>query len=218
LPASKARHRSFTLLRRNAANARYKWYQLRTRSALSFGTARPSNLGAIHRALGDTQAALAATRQAIAIAPEFAQAHSNLGNALEDQCLLDAALAAYRQAASLNPGFVEAHTNCANVLRKLGQREEATAVCERIIKHRPDSAEPYFSLGNVLKELCQPDEAAKAYRRALALRPDFAEAYTNLVFCHKQLNPLCDGDSLRGWNTMNCDSCSSGRLASNYSG
>jgi hypothetical protein len=39
-----------------------------------------------------------------------------------------------------------------------------------------------------------------------------------LVLCHKHLNPLFDSDSLRGWNTMNCDSCSSGRLASNCSG
>ena len=122
----------------------------------------------------------AVTRQAIVLAPEFAQAHSNLGNALEDQGHLDAALKAYDEAASLNPGFVEAHTNCANVLRKLGRREEATAVCERIIKQRPDSAEPYFSLGNILKELSQSGSAIQAYRRALALRPDFAEAYTNL--------------------------------------
>src|ERR1700731_2683242 len=41
---------------------------------------------------------------------------------------------------------------------------------------------------------------------------------SSLVFCHKHLNPLCDGDSLCGWNTMNCDSCSSGRLACNCSG
>jgi hypothetical protein len=57
-----------------------------------------------------------------------------------------------------------------------------------------------------------------AFYRVSNTRPSASKATPTLVFCHKQLNPLCDGDSLRGWNTMNCDSCSSGRLASNYSG
>ena len=39
-----------------------------------------------------------------------------------------------------------------------------------------------------------------------------------LLFSHKHLNLLCGGDSLRGWNPMNRDLCSSGRLACNCSG
>src|ERR1700731_144582 len=31
-----------------------------------------------------------------------------------------------------------------------------------------------------------------------------------LVFCHDHLNPLWNGDSLRGWNMTNRDLCSSG--------
>ena len=57
---------------------------------------------------GKLDEAVAAYRQAIGIKPDFAEAHSNLGNALKDQGKLDEAIAAYRQAIGIKPDYAEA--------------------------------------------------------------------------------------------------------------
>jgi Flp pilus assembly protein TadD len=54
---------------------------------------------------------VAAYRVAIGINPDYAEVHSNLGNALREEGKLDEAIAAYRQAIGLNPAYAEAHCN-----------------------------------------------------------------------------------------------------------
>ena len=51
---------------------------------------------------GKLDEAVAAYRQAIRIKPDYAEAHSNLGNALKERGNLDEAVAAYRQAIASN--------------------------------------------------------------------------------------------------------------------
>ena len=60
--------------------------------------------------------AIAACRQAIALKPDFAEAHSNLSAALRDKGLQNEAIAACRQAIALRPNFPEAYTNLGNAL------------------------------------------------------------------------------------------------------
>ena len=43
--------------------------------------------------------------------PDYAEAHSNLGVALQDQGKLDEAVACYRRALELKPDYADAHTN-----------------------------------------------------------------------------------------------------------
>jgi Flp pilus assembly protein TadD len=52
----------------------------------------------------------------IGIKPDFAEAHSNLGNVLKDQGKLDEAVAAYRQAIRLKPSYAEVHANLAHLM------------------------------------------------------------------------------------------------------
>ena len=62
-----------------------------------------------------------AYRQAIRLKPDYAEAHSNLGNALRAMGQLDEAIAAYRQAIRLQPDLADAHVNLGNVLKVRGQ-------------------------------------------------------------------------------------------------
>jgi len=71
--------------------------------------------------------AVAAFRRAIQLQPDYAEAHSNLGNVLRDQGLLDEAIAADRRAIQLNPGYAKAHNNLGIALDEQGHREEAVA-------------------------------------------------------------------------------------------
>jgi predicted TPR repeat methyltransferase len=123
---------------------------------------------------------MAAFRQAIAIRPDYAEAHSNLGNVLKDKGHLDEALAAFRQATAFNPNFPEAHYNLGNVLKDKGQLDEAIAAFRQAIAVRPNYPEAHSNLGNALKDKGQLDEAIAAYCQAIRLEPGFAQAHNNL--------------------------------------
>src|SRR5204862_349653 len=66
-------------------------------------------------------------RAALALRPEAASIHNNLGHALQNAGRLDEALAEYDQALALDPGLARAHYNRANLLKGRGRQEEAVA-------------------------------------------------------------------------------------------
>jgi protein O-GlcNAc transferase len=135
-------------------------------------------LGASLQAQG--KHALPAFKKAAELAPEVAETHANLGDALLFSGQADAAAASYRRALHIKPDFAEAHCNLGNALLACGQLEDAVANCRRALKIRPDFAEAHCNLGNAFQALGQRDDAVGCYRRALKIKPDFAEALTNL--------------------------------------
>ena len=60
---------------------------------------------------GRPDEAIAACNRAIALQPDLAEAHNNLGNALKDQGRLDEALACFRRAVELKPVYSGAASN-----------------------------------------------------------------------------------------------------------
>ena len=118
--------------------------------------------------------------QAIALRPDFADAHNNLGNVLLSQGKLDEAAARYEHALALRPDYAEAHNNLGIILWQQGKLDEAAARYEQALALRPDYADAHYNLGNVLLEQGKLDEAAARFEQALALRPDYAEAHNNL--------------------------------------
>jgi Tfp pilus assembly protein PilF len=119
-------------------------------------------------------------RWALAIKPDFAQAHNNLGNSLRDRGRLEEAERSYRRALKIKPDYAEAHNNLGTALNGLGRLEEAEGSFRRALEIKPDYAEAHNNLGNALKDLGPLDEAEASYRRALAIKPDYAEALSNL--------------------------------------
>ena len=63
--------------------------------------------------------------QAIALKPDYAEAHSNLGNTLQELGTLDEAAACYIQGIAFIPNYGEAHSNLGNTLQELGRSNEA---------------------------------------------------------------------------------------------
>ena len=61
----------------------------------------------------------------IALKPDYAEAHMNLGNAVREQGKPDVALACYERVIALNPRSVQAHYNRANVLAERTRLDEA---------------------------------------------------------------------------------------------
>ena len=90
--------------------------------------------------------AAAHCQRAIALRPDFAEAHNNLGRILRSQGRLEEALACFEQATALRPNFAEAHCSLGNVLASLARLDEAEARFQQALALRPDLAEAEFGL------------------------------------------------------------------------
>ncbi|MGD0464988.1 MAG: tetratricopeptide repeat protein [Tepidisphaeraceae bacterium] len=124
--------------------------------------------------------AVAAYRQALALKPDFATAHSNLGRALSDLGQLTEALAACRRALALDPNLAEAHNHLGYTLGKMGLPDEAMAAFRAALALKPNFAEAICNVGVVLARFGRLEEAVGAFRQVLQLNPGQAEATGNL--------------------------------------
>jgi protein O-GlcNAc transferase len=145
-----------------------------------------SNSGLLWKLLGASlqmqgKDALPALHNAAKLSPNNAEAHTNLGVALQERGQLDDALASYRNALRINPGFVEAHYNLGNVLCELGRLEGAVASYRNALKFNPGLAVIHSNLGAALQELGRIEEALSSCRRALELEPGWAVVHSNLL-------------------------------------
>jgi tetratricopeptide (TPR) repeat protein len=125
------------------------------------------------------QAAEFLTR-AIAIQPNNAESHSNLGVVLLASGDAAASAVACRRALALQPNYAEAMANLGNALAHLRQFDDAIGAYRRALALRPAFPEALNNLGNALKARGQAPEATAAYRRAIALHPQYADAHFNL--------------------------------------
>jgi predicted O-linked N-acetylglucosamine transferase (SPINDLY family) len=76
-------------------------------------------MGNALKAQGRLDAAIAAYQSALAIKPDFAEAHNNMGNALKAQRKLDEAIAAYQSALVIKPDFAVAEAVMLHKMREI---------------------------------------------------------------------------------------------------
>ncbi|MDB9729180.1 tetratricopeptide repeat protein, partial [Amylibacter sp.] len=109
-----------------------------------------------------------------------ADAHYNMGIALQKQNKLEEAIVAYNKALALKPDYAEAYNNMGTALQVQSKLEEAIEAYNKTIAIKPDYAEAYINMGTALLKQSKLEEATEAYSKALAVKPDYAEAYNNM--------------------------------------
>jgi len=145
-------------------------------------------LGNTCQRLGRYHDAVAHYLAALAIWPEYFDAHNNLGNALHALHRSDDAVEHFRQAIAINPDCAEAHSNLGNALRSLNDIDQALEHYRLALKIRPDYPEAHNNLGNAFFSLHRYDEAMACYHEALRLNPGYALALNNLGTALQELN------------------------------
>jgi predicted O-linked N-acetylglucosamine transferase (SPINDLY family) len=125
--------------------------------------------------------------KAIAIKPDFAEAHSNLGNALKALGRLEDAVAHYHKAIGIKPDYVDAYYNLGIALQALGRLDDAVTHFHKAIDIKPDFAEAHNNLGITLKDLGRLDDAVDHYYKAIDIKPDHAKAHNNLGIALKDI-------------------------------
>ncbi len=152
-------------------------------------------LGAVFKQTGRTAESLTPIQISAQLAPQDAEAQSNLGSTLQELGRSDEALASYTQAIALKPELAEAHYNLGVTLKQLGRLDEAEASYTQAIALKPDNAEAHSNLGNTLKELGRLEEAEASYMQAIALKPDLAEVHHNLGITLQELGRLEEAEA-----------------------
>jgi tetratricopeptide (TPR) repeat protein len=112
--------------------------------------------------------------------PGDAQAHYLLGQALEQQGLLERAAESFGRATALDPRLADAHNDLGEVLLRLGRTDAAIASCQRALALRPRFAAALGNLANAERARGALAAAIAGYRHVIALEPGLAEAHRNL--------------------------------------
>jgi tetratricopeptide (TPR) repeat protein len=122
--------------------------------------------------------ALEQLRAAIAHKPDYATAHSNLGNLLYDLKRYDEAEKEWRAAIRADPDHATAHSNLGNLLYDLKRYDGAEKEYREAMRADPDDAEAHANLGFLLSAIDRKEEAIQEFNTALNLKdqlPDKGE-------------------------------------------
>jgi tetratricopeptide (TPR) repeat protein len=139
------------------------------------------NLGVALADAGRLREAIAQFEEALRIRPEYAQARTDLGNALSKAPGRAAeAIAQYQAALAIMPGSPIPHNDLGNALMKAGRVRDAIAEYETALRMKPDYAAAHNNLGKALAGMPgRRAEAMAQYEAALRMRPDLVEAHVN---------------------------------------
>ena len=121
--------------------------------------------------------ALAAMEAALALRPDFAEAHYNRGVMLQALSRQEEALAAYDRALALKPALAQAWNNRGGALAALGRFAEAVASYDRLLALSPRNASAHYNRGTALQRLGEWSKAADSFARTLPLNPGHADAF-----------------------------------------
>jgi|SRR5881296_371539 len=136
-------------------------------------------------ARGEMIAATVALRQALQLAPDFAQARASLGLALYAMGDLDAAVDELRGLLRVRPDLSEARLTLAAALVARQDWPAARTELERALAAQPDLVQANYTLGVVRYAQGDLVGAIDAYRRVLAREPRAQDARYNLALVLK---------------------------------
>ena len=184
------------------------------------------SLGTAYRAAGRLDRVMGCYQQALALRPDFAEVHNDLGNLHAERGDLDAAIVCLRRPSSSGrtsprPTSTWGPSSAAGSAstrppsrsrqrcgprRNSSRQPGAWGTCNgaeaghrRLSpcpEHRPDDFEVHNELGIVLARLRRYAEAEASYREAIRLAPGYAEAINDLGITHARQAPVRRGDRL----------------------
>ncbi len=140
--------------------------------------------------------------QAIALNPQFPQAHAQLAYVLDRRGAVTAAETHYRQALAMAPALASVHINLGALLLQQKRLPEAEAAYAAALSLEPGSSALWSNLGS-LYLACKNDADAEAcLRQAMALDPGNRKARFNLAYLQLRRGVWAEGWALfeaRDW-------------------
>jgi len=145
-----------------------------------------------HRA-GRLEEAITSYLRLLAVRPDHAELHNNLGVALRLAGKLEASVSHHRLALAADPQNPALHANLGNALRAAHRFDEAVKHHYQSIALSRDYAEGFFNLALCLRDLGRLDEAIGCFSRALTISPDSRRARVELAIALLMRGDLAAG-------------------------
>jgi len=146
-----------------------------------------------HHRTGHLPEAVDLYGKVIALKPDFAEAHVNLGNALFSQGELDKSITSLARAMAIQPDSAKVHYHMGQVLEHQSKVGAAISSYSRALEVNPDYVDAHFSLGNLFMRQRELERAIASYNNALNIKSDFAEAHYCLGSTLCEYNRVADG-------------------------
>ena len=148
--------------------------------------------GACYSQVGKIELAITSFNKAISLKSDYAEAHYNLGVALQNFLKLDEAKDSYEKAIALKHAYPTAHNNLGLISLSQGQLESAVKSFEWSIAYSPEYSEAHNNLGAAFQELKQYEKALSQFKKAISLNETYAQAFHNLGILSEILGLLED--------------------------
>ena len=143
---------------------------------------------ALARLGADPAERIEALDKAVALDPDFAQAHNDLGILHMEGGRFIEAERVLRAAVAVNPQFAEAHNNLGVLYAKLGRNSEAERLFRRAAEDDPGYASAYVNHGLTLAALDRWEPAERSLRKAEELLPDDLKVLAGLGMLFMRTN------------------------------
>jgi TolB-like protein/tetratricopeptide (TPR) repeat protein len=134
--------------------------------------------------------AQADARQALALAPDLAQAHLALANVLENALDFTQASEAYERALALASGNAEVLRLSGEFAAVMGHFDAALATARRAVVLDPLARASHSTLGRALYAARRYEEAVAAFAEVISLEPDYKATYGERGFAYYGLRDL----------------------------
>ncbi len=129
---------------------------------------------------GQYNDAVAGWQKALALNPDDAKAHLNLGYVMQQSGRLDEAIGEYRTALKINSSYAAAHSNLGIALATAGRLDEGIEQYEKALEIDPENSEAHGNLCAALLEKHQNNAAIDHCRKAVTSNPENADAQNTL--------------------------------------
>ena len=148
--------------------------------------------GILHTRAQRHEDAIAALRQAISAWPDYALAHSDLGNALQASGDMQAAVQSWTRACALAPDAPMPWFNLGRNLQQHGDTSGAIDALRAANRLAPEFLPALILLGDAQVHAGRFEDADTDYRAALALHPACGDAWRGLA--NMKTRPLSEAD------------------------
>lgn len=140
-------------------------------------------LGQCRLALQQIEESVAALEKAVGLAPDFADAHYNLGRAYMEQNLREKAINEFKEALNINPKYRAAKSLMSALMKsadgrvRVGESDRELSAAEEQLSRQ---ANIHFHMGNALLQKNLLKEALVEFKEAVRLRPNYPDIRNRL--------------------------------------